>query len=243
MHKLLFALTPVLLFACYSQKQTTNPVVHNTLSRKEQNEGWQLLFDGTSKNGWHIYNNRTDGSAWKIADGLLYLDPAAKKQGAGGGDLTTNEEYENFHLKLEWMVDSGANSGIIFLVKEDTAYRASWLTGPEMQIVDNKRHPDAKIAKHRAADLYDLIPSAPEVANGAGEWNRAEIILRNGRLEFIFNGIKVVSATLWDDAWKDMVSKSKFRTIPVFGTFPKGKIVLQDHGDRVWFRDIKIRKL
>jgi len=233
----------ILLTACFSRKQSTHPVVHNSIDKSEQEQGWQLLFDGATKNGWHIYNNRTDGAAWKVENGTLFIDPQAKKQGAGGGDLTTNEEYENFHLKLEWMADTAANSGIIFLVKEDTAYRASWLTGPEMQIVDNQRHPDAKIVKHRSADLYDLIPSAPEVTKPSNEWNQVEIIINNGKLDFIMNGTQVVSTTMWNGTWTELISKSKFRVMPAFGTFRKGKIVLQDHGDRVWFRNIKIKRL
>src|SRR5438105_9315188 len=159
MQKLLVAILPVVLLACSTAHKTTaaaSPDTNshtNTLSSAEQKDGWQLLFDGTTKNGWHVFNNKSDGAAWKVEEGALYVDRAAKRSGAGGGDLVTNDEYENFDLKLEWKIDTAGNSGIIFLVQEDPKYSATYLTGPEMQIIDNNGHRDARINKHRAGDL------------------------------------------------------------------------------------------
>lgn len=223
----------------------TGTASDNSLTSAEQTEGWQLLFDGNSKNGWHIYNNKTDGGAWVVSDGTLHLDPKEKKDGkvVGGGDIVTDTEYDNFHLSLEWKLDTSGNSGVIFYVKEDQKYENTYHTGPEMQVLDNERHKDAQIPKHRAADLYDLVASSPETVKKAGEWNKAEIISNNGALEFRLNDTKVLNATLWDDNWKKMLAGSKFKQWPDFGTFKSGKIALQDHGDPVWFRNIKIRKL
>ena len=223
----------------------TGTASDNSLTSAEQTEGWQLLFDGNSKNGWHIYNNKTDGAAWVVSDGTLHLDPKEKKDGkvVGGGDIVTDTEYDNFHLSLEWKLDTSGNSGVIFYVKEDQKYENTYHTGPEMQVLDNERHKDAQIPKHRAADLYDLVASSPETVKKAGEWNKAEIISNNGALEFRLNDTKVLNATLWDDNWKKMLAGSKFKQWPDFGTFKSGKIALQDHGDPVWFRNIKIRKL
>lgn len=223
----------------------TGTASDNSLTSAEQTEGWQLLFDGNSKNGWHIYNNKTDGGAWVVNDGTLHLDPKEKKDGkvVGGGDIVTDTEYDNFHLSLEWKLDTSGNSGVIFYVKEDQKYENTYHTGPEMQVLDNERHKDAQIPKHRAADLYDLVASSPETVKKAGEWNKAEIISNNGALEFRLNDTKVLNATLWDDNWKKMLAGSKFKQWPDFGTFKSGKIALQDHGDPVWFRNIKIRKL
>jgi hypothetical protein len=216
----------------------------NTLTDAEKSEGWQLLFDGSTKNGWHVYNKGSDGAAWKVEDGALYIDTTYKVDGkrAGNGDLVTDDEFDNFELSLEWKIGKGGNSGIIFLSKEDPKYDASYFTGPEMQVLD-AGHADANIEKHRAGDLYDLISASPQTVKPAGEWNQVRIIVNNGNLEFYLNGPKVVSTTLWDDNWKKMVAGSKFKAWKDFGTFKKGHIVLQDHGDPVWYRNIKIKKL
>ena len=226
-------------------KNQNLPAADNALSEQEKAEGWVLLFDGTTKNGWHVYNNKTDGAAWKVVDGTLHLDPREKKdwQTVGGGDIVTDNEFDNYHLKLDWKLDTAGNSGVIFYVKEDAKYEHTWHTGPEMQVLDNQRHGDAKINKHRAADLYDLISSSPETVKPAGEWNTVDIISKDGNLEFRLNGTKVLNTTLWDENWKKMVAASKFNKQPDFGTYKLGRIALQDHGDPVWYRNIKIRKL
>jgi 3-keto-disaccharide hydrolase len=218
---------------------------NNALTDAQKSEGWQLLFDGQTKNGWHVYNSKTDGAAWVVADGTLHLDPKEKKDGktVGGGDIVTADEYDNFHLSLEWKVDTGGNSGIIFYVKEDPKYENTYHTGPEMQVLDNERHKDAKINKHRAGDLYDLVSGTPETVKKAGEWNKVDIISNKGALEFRLNDTKVMTTTLWDENWKKMLAGSKFKQWPDFGTYKSGRIALQDHGDPVWYRNIKIKKL
>ncbi len=220
--------------------------MNNTLSKEEEKEGWKLLFDGRSKEQWHVFNNKTDGAAWVIADSALHLAPAQKDStGAtiGGADIVTNEEYENFHLKLEWKLNSAGNSGIMFNVQEGPGFERTYHTGPEMQVLDNAAHPDAKIIRHRAGDLYDLISSTPETVKPAGQWNAVEIYVNHGYLEFYLNGDKVLYTNLWDSAWNNLVAGSKFKQWPGFGTYKKGRIALQDHGDPVWFRNIRILKL
>lgn len=218
----------------------------NVLTEEQQKEGWQLLFDGQSTKGWHKYGGNAVGSAWKVADGALYLDTTDKKdwQIKDGGDIVSDSAFGNFHLKLEWKIAKDGNSGIIFYIHEDTAkYEWPWHTGPEMQVLDNSGHPDSKIIKHRAGDLYDLISCSKETVKPAGEWNLAEIKSLNGKLELSLNGEVVVSTTLWDDAWKKLVAGSKFSSMPDFGTYKVGKIGLQDHGNMVWYRNVMIRKL
>jgi uncharacterized protein YaiE (UPF0345 family) len=223
---------------------TTNTTT--MLSEAEQKEGWQLLFDGSSTKGWHKYGGAPVGAAWKAVDGTLHLAVSEKKdwQAQNGGDIVSDEEFENFHLKLEWKIDTCGNSGMMFYVNEDTSkYKYPWETGPEMQVLDNKCHPDAKIPKHRAGDLYDLISCSKETVKPALEWNLAEIKSVNGKLEFFLNGENVVTTQLWDDAWKKMVAGSKFSKMPGFGTYKKGRIALQDHGNNVWYRNVRIKRL
>ena len=206
-------------------------------------DGWISLFDGKTTAGWHTYNKTGIGNAWKVEDGTLHLDAAAKKtQSAVGGDIVTDEEFENFHLTYDWKISPNGNSGVIFYSKEDPQYSAMWHTGPEMQVLDNNGHPDAKITKHRAGDLYDLI-TAQEAVKPVGEWNTAEIVANKGKLDFYLNGQHTLSTTMWDDNWRNLIANSKFKNMPAFGTIKKGRIGLQDHGDDVWFRNIRIKRL
>ncbi|MES2417096.1 MAG: DUF1080 domain-containing protein [Bacteroidota bacterium] len=205
-------------------------------------KGFKPLFDGKTTTGWHTYGKTMVGSAWQVQDGTLHID-LVKKGKDGGGDLVTDKEYSNFHLKLEWKVAPKSNSGIIFYVHEDPQYGQTYSTGPEMQVLDNDGHPDGKITKHRAGDLYDLVKSASEPVKPVGEWNKAEIISNKGQLTFVLNGVKVVNTTLWDDSWKALIAGSKFATWKGFGTYKTGKIALQDHGDEVWYRNIMIKEL
>lgn len=235
--------------ASSDQKETeiaTPVAVNNTLTEEEKKDGWALLFDGTNLNGWHKYGGAPVGAAWKVADSSIYLDASAKDnwQIKGGGDIVTNDEYDNFHLKLDWKIDTNGNSGIIFFIHEDSSkYTWPWQTGPEMQVLDNAGHPDAKITKHRAGDLYDLISCSKETVKPALEWNHVEIIAQNSQLRLFLNGENVVTTTLWDDSWKKLIAGSKFKNTEGFGTYKKGRIGLQDHGNNVWFRNIKIKKL
>ncbi len=224
---------------------TKDSVEFNTLSDKEIADGWKLLFDGKSLKGWHKYGTDSIGKAWVINDNSIHLEVSDKKdwQTKNGGDIISANEYGNFHLQLDWKISKDGNSGIIFNVNEDPKkYEFPWMTGPEMQVLDNNGHPDSKIIKHRAGDLYDLITSK-ETVKQAEEWNHAEIISNNGILQFFLNGEKVVETTMWDDAWRTMIAKSKFHEFPGFGTYKKGKLCLQDHGNNVWFRNIKIKEL
>jgi Domain of Unknown Function (DUF1080) len=216
------------------------------LTEEQKKEGWQLLFDGKTLNGWHKYGGDSVGTAWKVADGTFYLDTTERVdwQIKGGGDIITDSAFENFHLKLEWKIAKDGNSGIMFYVHEDTAkYKWGWETAPEMQILDNAGHADSKIIKHRAGDLYDLISCSKETVKPHGEWNLAEVKCVNGKLDLYLNGENVVSTTMWDDNWNKMVAGSKFAKMPDFATYRKGKIGLQDHGNTVWYRNVMIKKL
>jgi Domain of Unknown Function (DUF1080) len=244
-NKWIIAVAAMALVACNSTETKTTEAVTTGTAPATADSGWVDLFDGKTTAGWHSYGKTTVGDAWKVADGALYLD-TAKKEGwqTTGGDICTAEEYDNFDLKLEWKIAANGNSGVIFYIQEDTAkYKYVWETGPEMQVVDNLGHPDGKIIKHKAGDLYDLISCSTETVKPVGEWNEAEIRSKDGKLDLYLNGTNVVSTTMWDDNWKKMIAGSKFKDMPGFGIFKKGKIALQDHGNMVWYRNIKIKKL
>lgn len=236
----------IFFLGCNSSKKNTMSNQQNTLTNKEKNDGWKLLFDGKSTDGWHSYGKQNASNEWKVEDGTIHLDAATKN--AERGDLVTNEEYENFDLKVDWKISKEGNSGVIFYVHENPAkYQETYETGIEMQILDNGTptragQPDGKYYTHRAGDLYDLMASK-EVDNPQGEWNRIEIKSLNGKLDFYMNGAHTLSTNLWDDNWQKMVAISKFKDMRGFGTFKKGKISLQDHGDDVWFRNIRIKRL
>ncbi|MFA6275713.1 MAG: DUF1080 domain-containing protein [Pedobacter sp.] len=221
----------LVVMGCSSTAQTT-----------KSNKGFTKLFDGKTTSGWHTYGKTTVGSAWQVQDGAIHLDPKTKGKD-GGGDLVTDKEYTNFHLKLEWKVAPKSNSGVIFYIHEDPKYNQTYSTGPEMQVLDNDGHPDGKITKHRAGNLYDMVKSDIEPVKPVGEWNKSEIISDKGNLTFILNGVKVVNTTMWDANWKALIAGSKFAKWEGFGTYKTGKISLQDHGDEVWYRNISIKEL
>ena len=245
MKKLISALyLTVVLMSCKETKK--DMTTKNETDDQKADTNWISLFDNVSLKGWHNYGKTGIGEAWKIADGTFYLDTTKKDgwQTVAGGDIVTDEEFENFHFQIDWKIAAGGNSGIIFNINEDTAkYEYAWQTGPEMQVLDNALHPDSKIIKHRAGDLYDLITSSPETVKVAGEWNHAEIISNQGKLEFFLNGTKVVSTSMWDEPWKKMIAESKFKEWADFGTYKKGHIALQDHGNTVWYKNVKIKRL
>lgn len=221
----------------------------NTIAEKEalpmnnipQKRSWISLFDGKTTKGWTTYGKDTLGSSWKVEDGTLHLDASDKN---GRGDIIHELELENFHLKLDWKIAKNGNSGIIFWVQNDPSkYKYVWYTGPEMQVLDNDGHADAKINKHRAGNLYDLISGKEGVIKPVGEWNTAEIISNRGKLEFKLNGETILTTTYGDEQWNQMIANSKFKSMPAFGKNFKGHIALQDHGDHVWFRNIVVKKL
>ncbi len=231
------------LAACGSTKNSLVNAQRNGVATKEQTGGWQALFDGKTTAGWHTYNRDTVSSNWKVVDGALVMDAAAK--GAQNrGDLVTNNEYENYELSLEWRISEGGNSGIIFNVKEDPKYGNTFNTGPEMQVLDNIKAEDNKKENHLAGLLYDMSGTAAfSKPKPVGEWNNAVIQQNKGHLRFYFNGTKTLDVQQGSEEWKTMLGSSKFKTWPAFALSPKGKIAFQDHGHEVAFRNIKIKVL
>lgn len=209
--------------------------VANELSDDEKSGGWTLLFDGTSLDGWRAYTSTTPPSGWTVKDGVL-------ARTGDGGDLMTTREYRNFILDLDYRISVGGNSGIMYRVTTDGD--RPYHSGPEYQILDNERHPDAKNGRDRFAGAnYALHPPAKDSGNPAGEWNNARIVVNGNYVEHWLNGEQVVRYELGSDDWKRRVAASKFAEWPMYGKAARGHIVLQDHSDLVEFRNIKIREL
>ena len=216
----------------------------NTLTRSEKKEGWKLLFDGKTTKGWHTYLRDTVGSKWQIKDDALVFDPSQPQ--SGGGDIVTNDEYENYELNLEWKISKGGNSGIIFDVQENPKYNATYLTGPEMQVLDNIDAGDNKKQNHLAGCLYDLSgDSTVSKPNPVGEWNKVRLIQNKGHLTFWLNGIQTYDGQIGSEEWNALVAKSKFagKSFSDFAKVTKGKIALQQHPGSSEWRNIKIRML
>jgi cytochrome c len=214
----------------------------NILTAKEKKLGWRLLFDGKTFNGWHTFKSDKVGEAWSVGDGAIRLNKKEEGSQVKGGDIVTADEFENFEFTVEWKISPCGNSGIIFNSVESAEYQNTWQTGPEMQVLDNC-HPDGKIEKHRAGNLYDLIKSPTESEKPTGEWNLAKIISNKGHLELWLNNVKQVETTMFTPEWDALIKGSKFKNMAAFGKSKKGHIALQDHGEMVWFRNIKVREL
>jgi hypothetical protein len=239
MKKTLIIFTALAMMGSVSMAQAPN-----TLTRKEKKEGWKLLFDGKTTKGWHTYLRDTVGSKWQVKDGAIVFDPSKPKE--GGGDIVTNDVYENYELNLQWKISKGGNSGIIFDIQEDPKFNATYLTGPEMQVLDNIDADDNKKQNHLAGCLYDMSgDSTVSKPVPVGEWNQVRLIQNKGHLTFYLNGIKTFEGQIGSDEWNKMVAGSKFAN-PAFTNFAKvakGKIALQQHPGSSQWRNIKIRQL
>lgn len=254
---ILLAVSFVFLYACQGRQQkaqgtdTTKSaeVGPNQLTEEEKAEGWVLLFDGETTTGWRGVNKEHFPAAWIIEDGALKCQGSGRGEAgaADGGDILYDKEFSSFRLKLEWKISEGGNSGIFYLGKEVEGWPI-WRTAPEMQVLDNERHPDSFLGidgNRKAGSLYDLIPAKPQNAKPAGEWNTVEIIVYRGTVVHKQNEETVLEYHLWTDEWNKLVAGSKFPGLnPDWANVAEsGLIALQDHGDDVWFRNIRIKEL
>ncbi|MBA4137722.1 MAG: DUF1080 domain-containing protein [Opitutus sp.] len=235
---------------------TELPATLNTLTPEEVAAGWRLLWDGKTTEGWRsakVENTEFPAKGWKIEDGVLSVLPNGGKEAVGGGDIVTREQYSEFELCADFRVTPGANSGIKYLVqlnlapvneKGEKAATGSSI-GPEFQIIDDALHADAKLGRdgnRTLGSLYDLIPAAATKRPASvGEWNTARIVVKGARVEHWLNGQQILVYERGSPAFRELVALSKFKFIPGFGEWPAGHILLQDHGDAVSYRNVRIR--
>lgn len=243
----LILLAVALMAACKDKKEAAGPEEATaTLEQPAAQSEWITLFDGTSFDGWKGYNQEGVPDAWKIEDGAMVLHiPDPRPQGANY-NLVTEKTFNNFVLSLEWKIAEGGNSGVFWGVEELEKFGQPYETGPEIQVLDNERHPDAKAGTtHQAGALYDMVAPSAQVCKPAGEWNAMEITIdyANQKGSVALNGTQIVTFPLGNQAWDEMVAASKFAGWEGFGKYPTGKIGLQDHGDQVSYRNIKIKPL
>lgn len=222
-------------------KEKSEPVAEHKHEKQAQ-DSWEILFDGSNFDAWHMYNTGEPVSeAWSIEDGAMVLTP-----GDSAGNIVTEKEYTNFVLSLDWKISEGGNSGIFWGVIEDEKFNQPYQTGPEIQVLDDERHPDAKAGTtHQSGALYDMIAPSKKVAKPAGEWNNCVLEINHitNKGSVTLNGTKVVEFPVHGPGWEALIADSKFKGWEGFGAYKTGKIGLQYHGDKVSFKNIKIKEL
>jgi hypothetical protein len=208
----------------------------NTLSDQEKAAGWKLLFNGKDLSGWRQFGKQTPpGHGWKVEDGILKKLPKQP-----GGDIITEEKFNDYEFSWEWLVKPGANNGVKYLVTEERKNTP----GPEYQMIDDKGARDTLTPKHLTATFYDVLPRQVDTSvKAANEWNSSRIIVKGNHVEHWLNGVKVLAFELGSDEVKAALAKSKFKTAPKYDEKVAGHILLTDHGDEAWFRNLKIREL
>jgi hypothetical protein len=231
------AIVVALVLACIAAAHALQPAAAqapNTLSPAEKSAGWRLLFDGATTAGWHLFGDgRVVG--WEVADGAL----VALAQD-GGHDIVTDDEFENFELVVDWKLSPRANSGIFFNVVEQ-GYKVIYATGPEYQIIDDDGWPSRLEDWQHTGANYAMHPPLARATKPVGDWNHTRIVVDRGHVEHWLNGTKTADYVMWTPEWEKLVSTGKWKEYPGYGRARRGKIGLQDHGNKVWFRNIKVR--
>ena len=228
-----------------NQKEMESERVAEAEAEKPPTE-WTVLFDGSSFDGWKEYNKEGVSDNWKLEDDAMVFYPPTEREEGEAFNLVTEKEYTDFILSLEWKISEGGNSGVFWGVNETPELSEAYQTGPEVQVLDNEKHPDAKNGTtHQAGSLYDMIAPSEDVTKPVGEWNTMVITINHKEQKgsISLNGTDIVDFPVGNEMWNVMVSKSKFADWDHFGKFTTGKIGLQDHGNMVSFRDIKIKEL
>jgi len=232
---------PAVGFVVFATALAGMVALSSTRNEAVAQNGWTDLFDGKSLAGWRGYKQPdATKTRWKVENGMLTVDPGDGKDTRGQRDLITTNTYDNFELSFEWKVEPGGNSGLKYFVLED---RDSAI-GHEYQLIDDEKHADAKIGGHRqTAAFYDVLPATSRPTKPAGEFNQSRIVVNGQHVEHWLNGTRVLQYEMGSPAVQAAIEKSKFKGIERFGKPQKGHILVQDHGNRVWFRNIRIKQV
>ena len=229
-----------------AQEEENN--IPNTISKAEAADGWKLLWDGSTTNGWRSANGpEFPTRGWHIENGELIVEAADGAEAGNGGDIITTEKYGNFILTVEFKITEGANSGIKYFVNPEVNNPTVGSSiGCEFQILDDERHPDAKLGvrgNRTLGSLYDLIPAPADKPYHPGEFNKATVVVKGNHVEHWLNDVKIIEYERNNQMWNALVNYSKYRDWINFGNFETGYILIQDHGDEVHYRNIKIKVL
>lgn len=212
----------------------------NQLTAKEKKQGWKLLFDGSTMNGWRMFKNKPSNS-WKAEDGTLHCQGSETDKSDKRGDLITTAQYADFELELDWKLAPQGNSGILYHVTEE--YPTSYLSGPEYQLIDDEHFPEKLEDWQKTGANYAMNPPASIPTKPIGSWNHTRIVVHKGHVEHWLNGVKVVEYQFWTDEWKKHKAEGKWKDAPGYGMAKTGYIALQDHGSEIWLKNIKIKTL
>ncbi len=225
----------------------TEEVAINTLTQAEKEDGWVLLFDGKTSEGWRGYKKDHFPSGWKIIDGSIMCAGSGRGEAGSkeGGDIIYDKKFKNFTLSLEWKISEGGNSGIFYHVQEGEQYKAPYETAPEYQLIDDIGFPEPLEDWQKLAADYAMYPadSTQKIVKKAGKWNTSRIVFSSDKAEYWLNVNKVVEFVPYSDDWEKRRTSGKWDAYPDYGTFKKGLIGLQDHGSFIWFKNIKIKEL
>jgi hypothetical protein len=235
------------IISCKTKTDSTAGTETEETAEAQVEDEWIVMFDGTDTEGWRAYGKEGfPEQGWVIEDGALKCKGSGEGEAGGqGGDIIFDQKFKDFHLSLEWKISEGGNSGIFYLAQEMEG-EPIWKSAPEMQVLDNVKHIDAQMGKdgnRKSGSLYDLIPAVPQNAKPTGEWNLAEVLIYQGTVVHKQNGEIVLEYHIGTSDWDTMISNSKFKEFTEFGKYKEGYIGLQDHGNDVWFRNMKIKDL